>query len=213
MRTPLGAPRELSVAGYARRIEALWSELLQRPLVLSPRDWSLVLGWHSSGIPLEIVREALASAAERESRGKRNRPLRSLGYLAPAVNEAWRVVVTGRVPDDVPAERSEPPDRAWRRRLQAEPTESPLGRLLSDLISRLERGEAATRLDDELDRQLLEAAPYDLVDDVAKELETELAAYRDRISTERLDATRRTASIARLRGRLGLPRLGTADDD
>ena len=207
----MSGPRELSPAGYARRIEGLWSELLQRPLVLSPRDWSLVLEWHASRIPLEIVREALEAAAERESRGPRKRPLRGLGYLAPAVSEAWRVVVAGRIADVTAGESAEPSRSVWRRRLRAEPTDSPLYRLLSGLLTRLERGEPPAELDLQLERELPGAVPRSLVEAVRGELERELAPYRDRMSAERFDETLARAAVARLRMKLRLPRLSAGE--
>ncbi len=47
----MSSAREPGTAGYARAIERLWSELLERPIVLSPRDWNLIGQWYDRGIP------------------------------------------------------------------------------------------------------------------------------------------------------------------
>lgn len=198
----------ISAATYARRIERRWSELLEQPLIFSPRDWSIVSAWHARGVALEIVCEAMEAAIER-ARARGRPPRAGLAYLAPAVDEAWASVVSGRlgVEHDAPAEHAPAPARdAWRRRIAAEPA-SPLAGLLSALLTRLEAGEPGARLDRELDDRLPEVGPAALIAQLEPELERELAPHRGRIPPDRLATTRARALIDRLRQRLQLPRL------
>ena len=41
---------------YVREIETRWATLLERPVVLGERDWSVICDWHARGIPLALNR-------------------------------------------------------------------------------------------------------------------------------------------------------------
>jgi len=202
---------ELSTATYARRIERRWGELLAQPVVLSPRDWGVLSDWHARKIPLQIVEEAMEAAVERGRKRGRS-PRAGLSYLAPAVDDAWSCVVSGRLEDGdgEPVDNApSPPVTAWRRRIDAEPPGSALAGLLSGLLRRLDGGESPETLDGELDRRLADAAEPDLLREVEGDLDRALEPHRGRISAARLEATRARAMSQRLRLRLGLPRLAT----
>jgi len=197
-----------SVVRYARSIERRWSELVDRPVVLSPRDWSRISRWFSWGVPLDLIEESLRSAVRPE----RGREPRGLAQLAPAIEEAWTVILQGRIARH-PAELGSIPDdprAAWSSRILEEPPESPLARTLTELLARQDRGEDPDVLDGELDRRLPEIVPAELVERVLGALERELSEYRSRISTDRLQVTRRRACEKRLRHALKLPRLASA---
>ena len=81
---------------YARAVERMWSSLLERPAVLSPRDWALVRDWHVRGVPLQVIREAIDELAEACQKGRRRRP-RGLAYVAAAVEEGCAAIREGRV--------------------------------------------------------------------------------------------------------------------
>lgn len=196
-----------SLVRYARMIERRWSDLLQRPVVLSPRDWSRISRWYSWGLPFELIDETLRSAA----RPKRRAP-RCLAQLAPAIEEAWTVIVQGRIAQH-PVELGSiavDPRAAWSSRILQEPPDSPLARTLADLLARLDRGDDPDVLDRELDQRLAEIVPAELVNRVLAVLERELSEYRSRMPTDRLQATRRRACRKRLRHALNLPRLARA---
>ncbi len=82
-----------SVRSYARAIERSWSRVVGRAVILSRRDWDRISAWHESGVPLELIKEAIDDVAEKP----RRRAPRSLAYVAPAVDEAWQVVREGRI--------------------------------------------------------------------------------------------------------------------
>jgi hypothetical protein len=149
----------------------------------------------------------MAELAERAS--VRGAPLHSLSYVASAVEESWEAVLDGRrggdagsvpVPPDSPVE-------AWSRRRDHEPRGSVLRTLLEVLLARRDAGESASVLDDALDAALPGAATPEEVARVDEAVERELAPYHGRIPLDRLEATLRRARVARLRRRLGLPRL------
>jgi hypothetical protein len=197
------------LARYVRRIERRWAAIQERPIVLSPREWTLVAAWHERGIPLALVGQAMDDAVERSRSRRGGRLPRRVTYLAPAVEEAWSAVVDGRLcgarPDPPPARPAT--SDTWRLRA-LDPSSGPaLRELIGELLRRLAAGEAADELDRELDRRLAETAPADLLAAVEAGIEADLEAYRDRMSEERLGHTRSRARTARLREALGLPHL------
>lgn len=198
-----------SMMRYARSIERRWSDLVERPVILSPRDWSRISRWHSWGVPLDLIDETLRSAA-RPERGARE--LRGLAALAPAIEESWSVILQGRTARQ-PAELGSiphDPRTAWSSRILEEAPDSPLARTLTELLARQDRGEDPVVLDGELDRLLPEIVPAELVDRILAALERELSPYHSRMSTDRLQATRWRACEKRLRHALKLPRLASA---
>ncbi|OYT73215.1 MAG: hypothetical protein CFK52_02830 [Chloracidobacterium sp. CP2_5A] len=89
---------------YFSEIEAEFAARRGRPYRLSPLDWALIESWRKEGIPLPVVLRAIeqvfvarAKSASRQPKG-RPRPVRSLSYCQPAVEEAfqaWRASRTG----------------------------------------------------------------------------------------------------------------------
>jgi hypothetical protein len=196
---------------YAREIERRWARLLDRPVVLSPKDWALISDWHARSIPLSLVLESMQHAVDRPALRRAPSGLR---YVAPVVEEAWQVVVDGRRSRDSAEEAPSPasdPIRAWRRRLEAEGEASGLRHLLSELLAELEGGETAETIDRRLDERLPEQAPEALLATWQRRVDAELAPFVERMDLETLERTRRAALIDRLRRALGLPHLRRAD--
>ncbi len=196
-----GGPR---AGDYAREIERQWSRILDRPVVLSPKDWALISDWHAREIPLSLILESIRYLAQTPVR----RAPRSLAYLAPAVEEAWGVVVEGRRPRG-PRLLQHTADGVtlWRQRLETETGASPLGGLLLELLGARDAGEPADALDRRLDEQLPSAVSDDLLSTTRQRVDAELAPFRDRMDASTFDQTRRAAIVDRLRRALGLPYL------
>ena len=197
-----------TAASYARAIERRWSGLLERPVVLSPRDWALISDWYDRSIPLALVEEAIQSAAPRVRRGAA-KP-RGLSYVAPAVEEGWAAVVQGRVVEPAAPEggaAAEGGREAWERCLREHAAGEPLAVLLGELLSLLDAGEVPGEVDARLDRELVRAVPPALAEEVAAAVEQQIAPFRGRMSGEVLEATRRRACVKGLRRRLGLSLL------
>lgn len=197
---------------YARAVERRWARLCDRAVILSERDWALLEDWHRRGIPLQIIHEAMDAAEARRGKARRPaRPPRGLAYVAPAVEEAWRTVLDGRIAEgSAPRAAGVLPPRgaeAWRRRLEAEEEDSPLRRLLAALLQALDSGAAADGIDARLDREIAGAAPDPLRRRAEDEVGRELEPYAGRMKGEMLEATHRRAVARRLREWLGLPGL------
>ena len=191
---------------YAREIERQWSRLLDRPVVLSPKDWSLISDWHARSIPLSVILDAMQHLNENP-RG-RSAP-RSLAYLVPAVEETWQVVLDGRRAAPAAARRPEAPDpvQCWRRCLAGLERSSALHGLLAGLLAQFEAGRDGEALDDALDARIAGDAPRDLLARVRGEVEGELAPFEDRLDPGTRERTLNAAVALRLRRLLGLPRL------
>jgi len=198
-----GSPRP---DAYAREIEREWSRLLDRPVVLSPKDWALISDWHARAVPLPLILESMRYAATRP--GGRSAP-RNLGYVAPAVEEAWQVVLDGRraAPDSLPRPPTGDPVDTWRTRLEASGVESSLRRLLSELLRAYETGEAAEAIDLRLNESLETSVSEDLLVATRDQVDAELAAFVERMDAATLARTRRAAIVDRLRRALDLPFL------
>lgn len=212
------------MTAYARAIERLLTERLDRAPVLSPRDWATLTEWHARGIPLELVADALDAALERRPRGKHSRSpaWHGLSRLSHAVEESWRAIVDGRSdygPADVPDSRtrsSETTLDTWRRRAAEEPQASPLARLLRTLLREHATGTVPAALDARLDAELPQAAPAAVLRRCDAEVERRIAPFRSRMSARALDRTRAAARLSLLRRTLDLPRItggGSGSDD
>lgn len=200
------------LGAYARAIERALGRLRGRPVVLSPKDWELVTDWHQRGVPAGLVLEVAEEASARTGGGGGGPP-RTLAYLAPAVEEAFRVVADGRrrnviAPSGAPTAAIE---AVWRR--VAEESLLPrLGGVLRDLLDRREAGESASAVDDALDLALPGLAPADLLSAVEADVERALEPYRGRLDAGAFEKSRNRAVLERLRRHLGLPRLVFALD-
>ncbi len=205
--------RAMGAGAYARAIERRWSELVDRPVVLSPKDWVLICNWHARGVPLQIVDEALQAAAERRKGGG---GVRRLSYVAPAVEEGWRVVVEGRLSGGSGEARSDPATPAiesWRERMLAEPDDSPLHALLAKLVREYESGVPAERIERSLERELVRCVAPDRLSRCEKRVDAELAPFRERMDSQTRAATREHALISRLRRELSLARIARDRSD
>tara|TARA_B100001146_G_scaffold216832_2_gene220723 strand:+ start:450 stop:1034 length:585 start_codon:yes stop_codon:yes gene_type:complete len=75
---------------YFDRIEEHFGRRRGGPLVLSPKDWSLVEAWHTSGIPLKIVLRGINQAFDRfTTSGPRPDRINSLRYCEQEIQAAW----------------------------------------------------------------------------------------------------------------------------
>jgi len=198
-----------SLEHYAREVELLWSEFVERPVVLSPGDWRWITEWHRRGIPLELIVECIEEAAERRRRGSGARRPRGLSYLARALDEAWSVVVEGRTQPAVAsaARAAAAALAAWRWRTAQEPAGSALRSLLERLIAELDAGLHPDRVDSALSRGLVEAVSPEIRHAAEREASDHLRSFRSRMRERQFDIAFDRAVVQRLRRRLQLPRL------
>ena len=194
---------------YAREIEAAWTELLERPVVLGERDWALICDWHARGIPMALIHEAMEALGEKLPR--RKRAPRNLGALAPGVEEAWAAVRAGRVSRTdgaaTPSSPSEDPLDAWRRCAASRPDDESLRSWLEELVEQLDAGGERAACEDALSSGLLEQLPQAEIATLTHQVQAELAPFRDRMKPQTWEATLHKALLSAARRRLGLPRL------
>ena len=85
---------------FLRVVEQTFLALKGSGLMLSPGDAERVAGWERTGVPVQVVCQALvdAFASFRRAHGDDADPPRSLAYCVPAVEEsvaAWRKRMVG----------------------------------------------------------------------------------------------------------------------
>ncbi len=74
---------------YFLEIEAHFAERRKTPFILSAKDWALMKKWHTDGVPLPVVIEAIDSVFERNESSGRKKVISSLSYCRHAVKELW----------------------------------------------------------------------------------------------------------------------------
>lgn len=191
--------------GYVRAVEAAWSRLRGRPVVLSPRDFEIVDGWRRRGIPLTVVLEVFEQRAKRSRGGGR-----SLAWMSGSIEDAWETVRGGRAARATPEARMPGGTAAWAQAIAALPHGSPLRAFLSGLAQDAAAGVCADILDARLDAELPELVSRE--DRVRAESATDaaLAPFRSRMPPHELARTRARAIADRLRATLSLPRLSSS---
>lgn len=196
-------------SSFARAVESRLESILKRPVVLSPRDWTTLAGWHARGIPLPLVLETLEEVATR----KGGTQARSLRYFVRAVEESWQAVLDGRAirhPAGAGGKSSggESADVPWNAAVRAGELPPAIERLLEELSEALAGGADRAKVDESLDRALADGsiAP-DLHRAARQEALEALRDYRGRMPAAAWERTLARAVVERMRRTLGLPRL------
>ncbi len=105
---------------YFRSIEATFVALRGAPLLLSPEDYGVARDWYRRGVPLELVRSALAEVFARRRKKTDPGRINSLRYCVPSVEAAIRQRMELAGPPRRPPTRSDERDLQERlRRLSA----------------------------------------------------------------------------------------------
>jgi len=205
-----------SARRFAREIEARWSALLERPVVLGERDWQFISDWHARDIPLTLVVEAMDGLGEKLKR-RRSKP-RNLGAVAPFVEDAWRAVVEGRLdqqdtaagpgPSTSSGSASSASAGSWRRCADALPAGDSLRDRLETLLMEIESGADPAACDAALERDLSALLPPRLLAELSASVERNLAGFRERMAPGTWKATVERALISAARRKLDLPHLG-----
>lgn len=196
---------------YFLEIEGHFAMRRATPFILSAKDWALMQKWHSEGIPLPVVIEAIDQVFEKNEASGRKKVISSLSYCRHAVKEIWE-------------ERKELAVGSG----EVSPEEAPLA-LLETLAAEIERGsgsifletaakvralsveksvprieERLIEIEHETIEKLLESAPdaMSIRDDVTRLIGDATAL------DEKTRARTAEANLRRIvRDRFGLPRL------
>ncbi|HSE82964.1 MAG TPA: hypothetical protein VLB01_00280 [Thermodesulfobacteriota bacterium] len=75
-------------SSYIKEVERYFLSIVGRGIMLSSRDYDLIASWRKRGVPKEVIFRGISNGA-RSYRDKRGgeRPLQSLVYLAPSVED------------------------------------------------------------------------------------------------------------------------------
>ena len=193
--------------------------------LLSPLDWALIENWKASGVPLEAVLRGIDEAFEKwRSRKVKTRRVNSLAYCAQAVMEAaQRLTGAGATRARQAAESgfqaSEIAEYLGRTadQLSSHDTEayrsiaSTLRTLAAEAESKAQSlEELETRLT-ALEEKMVAIARTETADEalfeIRRELETELAPYRGKMTADQIAMLKRRYLDTRLLERANLPRL------
>lgn len=193
--------------------------------LLSPLDWALIENWKTSGVPLEAVLRGIDEAFEKwHSRRIKTRRVNSLAFCAQAVMEAAQRLsgagaARARQASDTGFQAQEitdylngaasqleshnkEPYRAIAttlRQLADQPETSP--RNLEELESKL------TALEEKMVAIARTATPDEVLFEIRRELEKELAPYRGKMTADQILMLERRYLDTRLLERASLPRL------
>jgi hypothetical protein len=198
---------------YFRRIEEVFVGLRGAPLLLSPKDWQLVRGWYTQGVPLDLIVRTLEVQFEaRRERGSSN-TVSSLRYFQRAIDKVWDEV--RQLTQDV-AQRREVEPLSLEGRLQ-ELAE----RLPDDLVDVEEWRRRICALEgtsdvvesalEDLDDELLASLRQRLDDTAATEMgelvATRLQKLKTRLPDDQLESARQRLFDRALRERFEVPVL------
>ncbi|HSF19984.1 MAG TPA: hypothetical protein VLK65_30995 [Vicinamibacteria bacterium] len=211
----------MDAESYYASVESHFVARRGSPLFITPSEWDLVWRWEQSGIPLEIVKEAIDRVFERPQALQKRR---KLGYCRQAVDAAFRRFREARVGEGTTSAEEAQVDYVSRlsgladRLMKAAETAGSRDRPLADTVRTLACEVAATdaatsavKLESKLaaiDARLLAALEITFEEALRSSLRTEaersLESYRDRMPEKVYRRALESAYHRRLRSQLGL---------
>lgn len=225
---------------YFRAIEEEFSRRRSAPMLLSPRDWSLIGTWHEAGIPIWIVLQGIANVFDAfERRAPEPRRINSLSYCRQEIETLYEIYRTVRATEAGAPGPGEPPERIVARHMgrltrrlretmsiASEAGHDALVAALATASAELKRlrrearaGDVALHgLEDRLrriDEAVLAGARASLTDEETRQLRDDtdgrLAGPKGRMTPEGYASTRSAAEGTLLRRLRALPRLTLFD--
>lgn len=193
--------------------------------LLSPLDWALIENWKSSGVPLEAVLRGIDEAFEKwRSRKSKVRRVNSLAYCAQAVLEsAQRLSGAGaaraRQAAEAPFQVNEIQEFLNRAAAALSNKENEIYHAIAGTLQSLAaeaQGKLAnledlerhlTALEEKMIAAARSRAPDELLVELRRDLDTELAPYRGKMSADQISMLERRYLDTRLLEKAGLPRL------
>jgi hypothetical protein len=193
--------------------------------LLSPLDWALIENWKSSGVPLEAVLRGIDEAFEKwRSRKSKVRRVNSLAYCAQAVLEsAQRLSGAGaaraRQAAEAPFQVNEIQEFLNRAAAALSNKENEIYHAIAGTLQSLAaeaQGKLAnledlerhlTALEEKMIAAARSRAPDELLVELRRDLDTELAPYRGKMSADQISMLERRYLDTRLLEKAALPRL------
>lgn len=193
--------------------------------LLSPLDWALIENWKNSGVPLEAVLRGIDEAFEKwRSRKSKMRRVNSLAYCSQAVIEsAQRLSGAGamrtRQAAEAPFQTKEVQEFLTGAATALLGKQNEVYRGIAATLQNL-AAEAETKLTDpeDLERHLTaleekmiaaarSTASDELLIELRRDLDSELAPYRGKMTADQISMLERRYLDTRLLEKTGLPRL------
>jgi hypothetical protein len=193
--------------------------------LLSPLDWALIENWRSSGVPLEAVLRGIDEAFDKwRSRKVKTRRVNSLAYCAQAVMEAAQrtsgagamrarqAAESGFQASEIAEYLNRTADLLASLENEAYSSiASTLRALSADAESNAQNLEALETKLAALEEKLVAISRAETADEVLfeirRELEAELAPYRGKMTADQIVMLERRYLDTRLLERANLPRL------
>jgi hypothetical protein len=196
------------VTDYFLEIESHFALRRNTPFILSAKDWALMKQWHTDGVPLPVVIEAIDAVFEKNETSGRRKSISSLSYCKHAVKDLWNERKELYVGDAAVTPEAAP--EALLAELAA--AIAPHDEATASLIAELVREKSVPKIEEQLlamETALIEKLaaalrPHELAEihaAIARALEGSKLDEKTRARTE-------AANLRRMvRDRYGLPRL------
>lgn len=206
---------------YFLEVESHFAERRGTPFIFSAKDWALLKGWRTSGIPLSIVIEAIDLCFDKRQERGRHRTISSLSYCRHAVRELWEERKDLHVGGGTEVPEADPRGRLSElaedlERSAAECSDAAVTVEISEAAARIRRvsssasvpsiEQALMDLEEELLDRIQRVASPELSSQIEAGVDRELERYA--FSDPEIRSRTRAANIRRrTRSLLSLPRL------
>lgn len=218
---------------FFQKIERKFNQLRGGPLLISPKDWALMVEWRNEGIPAVVIIEALEKGFEDASfRGASRKSINSLHYFKRIVEEHWHSFqkrMIGKPEKELPdhsisklKEYLEDLSRFLEERSQSLSSKTFLSKLLKKASQKIrflkEKSIAAqdsmelleeelSAIDEEIGTRLLEEANKETIDALLQNAESELSSMGHHMKEEHYHDIKKRYILKKLREKYGIPRI------
>ncbi len=218
---------------YFRKIERKFVQLRGGPLLISPKDWALMVEWSNQGIPAVVIIEALEEGFENAAfRGASKKSINSLHYFKRIVEEHWNSFQKrkiGKPEKESPhtgfakiKEYLEDLSQCLDERSQAFSSQTTLSKILEEASQKIRSledkssdapeavesvEEELSFIDDEIGKSLLEHSDKETIDALLHDAENELFSMGHYMKEEHYSDIKERFLLKKLRKKYGIPRV------
>jgi hypothetical protein len=218
---------------FFRKIERKFSQLREGPLLISPKDWALMVEWKKQGIPAVVIIEALEKGFESAAfRGTSRKSINSLHYFKRIVEEHWHSFQKRKIgkaekesPDPACSEIKEYLEdlsRFLEERSLTFSSETALSKILKEASQRIQLlkeknvdaqdsiellEEELSLIDEKIDKRLLDHVSQESIDALLRDAECELSSMGHYMKEEHYSDIKKRYLLKKLRKKYGIPRV------
>jgi hypothetical protein len=219
---------DLNYYNYFTEIEETFVRRRGKHLLLSPIDWAMIEGWQERGIPLHIVIRAIESVFDGHEKKPGPRSIKGLLYCREEVEAQfleWTQLQTGKSEGGSNTGSSEFSPAQIVEHIEKiitqlrESTNPDLRDDIARAIMRLRElaaensndiataDQALSDVDNLLEHMLLTKIDRARLDEIEKDIASQLRPFKSQMEKEAYDQTMRVMMLKRLRDEEGIPRL------